>query len=98
MSRVDRNARSVSQPRGKRDSSVSSAYAGGNHSHLILKINYKNVVQFILIEESRLHGNRMLRASRESLQSGITYSARRGSNASVYDGRNPFLLIITFYL
>jgi len=26
---MDRNVRSVSQPRGKRDSSVSSAYAGG---------------------------------------------------------------------
>ena len=29
MSRMDRNSRSVSQPRGKRDSSVSSAYGGG---------------------------------------------------------------------
>jgi hypothetical protein len=29
LSRLDRNVRSVSQPRGKRDSSVSSAYAGG---------------------------------------------------------------------
>ena len=29
LSRMDRNVRSVSQPRGKRDSSVSSAYAGG---------------------------------------------------------------------
>ena len=28
MSRMDRSARSVSQPRGKRDSSVSSAYGG----------------------------------------------------------------------
>ena len=26
---MDRNSRSVSQPRGKRDSSVSSAYGGG---------------------------------------------------------------------
>ena len=36
MSRMDRSARSVSQPRGKRDSSVSSAYgqnggAGGTN-------------------------------------------------------------------
>ena len=29
LSRLDRGVRSVSQPRGKRDSSVSSAYAGG---------------------------------------------------------------------
>ena len=29
MSRMDRNSRSVSQPRGKRDSSVNSAYGGG---------------------------------------------------------------------
>ena len=29
MSRMERSSRSVSQPRGKRDSSVSSAYAGG---------------------------------------------------------------------
>ena len=38
MSRMDRNSRSVSQPRGKRDSSVSSAYGGGI-SYGILQIS-----------------------------------------------------------
>jgi len=70
LSRMDRNVRSVSQPRGKRDSSVSSAYAG---------------------DENRFaSSSRMLRASRESLQSGLTYNARRGSNASVYDDNDYY--------
>merc|ERR1711976_839325 len=62
MSRMDRSMRSMSQPRGKRDSSVSSAYGGGD-----------------------MH-SRGYRGSRESLHSGMTYSARRGSNASMYEG------------
>ena len=49
------------------------------------------------LEESRLAGSsRTLRASRESLQSGLTYNARRGSNASVYDGTNIFLCLPFF--
>lgn len=40
-----------------------------------------------VLDESRLQGNRLLKSSRESLQSGATFSARRGSNASVYDGK-----------
>lgn len=56
---MDRSARSVSQPRGKRDSSVSSAYGQNG-------------------------GAGGFRGSRESLHSGMTYNARRGSNASIY--------------
>merc|ERR1719266_1778644 len=58
---MDRSMRSMSQPRGKRDSSVSSAYGQGD-----------------------MH-SRGYRGSRESLHSGMTYSARRGSNASMYE-------------
>ena len=54
-------------------------------------------VLFFRLEESRLAGSsRTLRASRESLQSGLTYNARRGSNASVYDGTNIFLCLPFF--
>lgn len=59
---MDRSARSMSQPRGKRDSSVSSAYGGAGG----------------------------FRGSRESLHSGMTYSARRGSNASIYGAEDDY--------
>ena len=36
MSRIDRSTRSISQPRGKRDSSVSSAYGG-------ILVTFKNI-------------------------------------------------------
>eukprot|EP00092_Neocalanus_flemingeri_P035023 GFUD01038111.1.p1 GENE.GFUD01038111.1~~GFUD01038111.1.p1 ORF type:complete len:1437 (-),score=321.88 GFUD01038111.1:947-4795(-) len=63
-SRVDRTTRSMSQPRGKRDSSVSSAYGAVDRG---------------------LGKNDSFRGSRESLTSRRTYTARRGSNASLYD-------------
>ena len=59
-SRPDRTGRSMSQPRGKRDSSVSSAHGVRDR-------------------------NDSYRGSRESLVSRRTYTARRGSNASLYE-------------
>ena len=63
----------------------------------ILFLKFRFLFLFVSLEESRLAGSsRTLRGSRESLQSGLTYNARRGSNASVYDGNffqsfSPFL-------
>ena len=65
MSRTDRGSRSASQPRGKRDSSVSSGYGG-------------------------LRNNDSLRGSRDSLISRRTYTARRGSNASLYEDDDDY--------
>ena len=64
-SRADRSARSMSQPRGKRDSSVSSGYGARER-------------------------NDSYRGSRESLVSRRTYTARRGSNASIYDDEDDY--------
>ena len=55
LSRMDRNSRSVSQPRGKRDSSVSSAYGGGTFywhfftAQLNDAIDHLNVTIFLAI-------------------------------------------------
>ena len=69
-SRYDRSGRShsVSQPRGKRDSSVSSAYGAVD----------------------RGMRNESFKSSRESLTSRRTYTARRGSNASLYDDEEDY--------
>ena len=67
-SRMDRSGRSMSQPRGKRDSSVSSAYGAVD----------------------RGNRNDSFRGSRESLTSRRTYTARRGSNASLYDEEEDY--------
>ena len=48
MSRMDRSARSVSQPRGKRDSSVSSAYGGAGGTNKTK--NKKNLLEKFWIE------------------------------------------------
>jgi hypothetical protein len=40
--------------------------------------------------------SRGYKGSRESLHSGMTYSARRGSNASVYEGESRNLSIFSF--
>ena len=70
---ADRSVRSMSQPRGKRDSSVSSAYGGsggaGNNGGM---------------------RNDSFRSSRDSLVSRRTYTARRGSNASLYDEEDDY--------
>lgn len=55
----------MSQPRGKRDSSVSSGYGARER-------------------------NDSYRGSRESLVSRRTYTARRGSNASIYDDEDDY--------
>ncbi|CAB4064941.1 CAMSAP [Lepeophtheirus salmonis] len=74
LSRIDRTMRSASQPRGKRDPSISSAYAGDDINRL----------------NGRMRGE-SYRGSRDSLTSGMTYSAaRRGSNASVYDDHDYY--------
>merc|ERR1719414_1788667 len=72
MSRMDRNSRSVSQPRGKRDSSVSSAYGG------------------VDLVGNRLSASSRYRGSRESLQSGMTYSARKNSQSSMYNDNDYY--------
>jgi len=72
MSRMDRNSRSVSQPRGKRDSSVSSAYGG------------------VDLVGNRLSASTRYRGSRESLQSGMTYSARKNSQSSMYNDNDYY--------
>lgn len=72
MSRMDRNSRSVSQPRGKRDSSVSSAYGGGD------------------VVGGRLSASNRYRGSRESLQSGMTYSARKGSSSTLHNDNDYY--------
>ena len=58
----------MSQPRGKRDSSVSSAYGAVD----------------------RGMRNESFKSSRESLTSRRTYTARRGSNASLYDDEEDY--------
>jgi calmodulin-regulated spectrin-associated protein len=60
----------MSQPRGKRDSSVSSAY-GGSAAGGGMR-------------------NDSFRSSRDSLVSRRTYTARRGSNASLYDEEDDY--------
>jgi calmodulin-regulated spectrin-associated protein len=68
---VDRSVRSMSQPRGKRDSSVSSAYGGSSAAGGGMR-------------------NDSFRSSRDSLVSRRTYTARRGSNASLYDEEDDY--------
>ena len=67
-SRYDRQSRSASQPRGKRDSSVSSAYGAIDKGNR----------------------NDSFRGSRESLVSRRTYTARRGSNSSLYEDEDEY--------
>merc|ERR1711981_1379827 len=72
LSRLDRNSRSVSQPRGKRDSSVSSAYGG------------------VDMTGNRLSASNRYRGSRESLQSGMTYSARKNSSSTLHNDNDYY--------
>lgn len=61
----------MSQPRGKRDSSVSSAYGAVDRGTGGMR-------------------NESFKSSRESLTSRRTYTARRGSNASLYDDEEDY--------
>ena len=75
-SRLDRSGRShsVSQTRGKRDSSVSSAYGAVDRG----------------TGGTGGMRNESFKSSRESLTSRRTYTARRGSNASLYDDEEDY--------
>ena len=59
-------------------------------------------VLFCLVEGGHNGGGRLsssrFRGSRESLQSGMTYTNRRGSNASIYNGNHPPKTITSHYV